>query len=154
MLPALIGIGIAAAIINSLLNDTQENSAIKRKRVFISFAIEDEKYRSYLVAQAKSSRSPFGFVDMSVKQPWDEATWKKKCRSKMKQCDGAIVLLSNNTWHASGVRWEIKCAIKENIPIVGMHIRGKAIGAIPTELEGQKVITWNWNNLEDVINNF
>jgi hypothetical protein len=28
-----------------------------------------------------------------------------------------IVLLSKNTWHSSGARWEIKCARKEGIPI-------------------------------------
>lgn len=48
------------------------------KRVFISFAIEDEKFRTFLVAQAKNENSPFEFTDMSVKEPWD-SEWKKNC---------------------------------------------------------------------------
>ena len=51
------------------------NSELKpetRKRVFISFAIEDVKYRDYLVEQARKSNSPFDFIDMSVKKKWNE----------------------------------------------------------------------------------
>ena len=45
------------------------------KRIFISFAIEDERLRDLLVGQARNEKSPFEFVDMSVKEPWDSA-WK------------------------------------------------------------------------------
>lgn len=39
------------------------------KRIFISFAIEDERLRDFLKGQAKNENSPFEFVDMSVKKP-------------------------------------------------------------------------------------
>lgn len=63
-----------------------------KNRIFISFAIEDAIYRTFLVSQGKNEHSPFEFVDMSVKEPWDE-TWKTKCRSRIKGCDGVIALL-------------------------------------------------------------
>ena len=94
-----------------------------RKRVFISFAIEDIKYRDYLVDQAKKNHSPFDLIDMSAKQAWKEDEWKRRCKTKIKRCDCMIVLLSNYTWHATGVRWEIKCAKQEGVRIIGMHIR-------------------------------
>jgi MTH538 TIR-like domain (DUF1863). len=144
---AAVGIGLLLKEVFS----TPADSKNKRKRLFISFAIEDEKYRSFLVAQAKNERSPFTFVDMSVKEPWDENIWKTKCRTKIKSCDGMIILLSNNTWHSSGVRWEIKCAKEEGIPIVGMHIRKNDKSAVPKELNGSRIITWSWNNLAKVI---
>ena len=53
------------------------------KRVFIAFAVEDEKYRNMLVGQAMLEKSPFEFVDMSVKEPWD-TQWKTKCRDGLK----------------------------------------------------------------------
>lgn len=59
------------------------------KRIFISFAIEDKKLRDILKGQAKNEKCPFGFVDMSVKQPWD-SQWKTNCRSRIKGCDGVI----------------------------------------------------------------
>jgi MTH538 TIR-like domain (DUF1863) len=120
----------------------------KRRKVFISFAIEDKKYRTFLVSQAKNERTPFEFTDMSVKQPWDEDEWKKQCRIKIKRCDSMIVLLSKNTWHSSGSRWEIKCAREEGIRIIGMHVKKDDKGAIPPELYGKRVIEWSWDSLE------
>ncbi|MCZ8354111.1 MAG: TIR domain-containing protein [Cyclobacteriaceae bacterium] len=148
MLPLAIGIGITALLLKELFSSS-DNS---KKRIFISFAIEDVKYRDHLVAQAKSEKTPFSFVDMSVKEPWTEKIWQQKCRTKIRSCDGVIVLLSKNTWHSSGARWEIKCAREEGIPVIGMHIKKNKKGAIPPELKGMKVITWTWDNLAKVIN--
>lgn len=124
----------------------------KSKKVFISFAIEDVRYRDLLVGQAKSANTPFQLTDMSVKQPWPEKEWKKRCREKIKGCDCVIVLLSKNTWHSSGLRWEIKCAREERVRIVGMHIKKNDKGAIPPELRGIRIIEWSWKNLEKFLN--
>jgi hypothetical protein len=78
--------------------------------------------------------------------------WKQRCRTKIKRCDGVLVLLSNNTYHASGARWEIKCSKEEKIPIVGMHIFKDKRGAIPKELKNEKIISWTWDNLADNFN--
>lgn len=152
MWPVIIGAGAVALLIKALLDESDDPEREVKKRIFISFAIEDQRYRDFLVSQAKNERTPFTFVDMSVKQPWNEKVWKQKCRSKIKSCDGMIVLLSKNTWHSSGTRWEIKCAKEERIPIIGMHIKKNDRGAIPPELKGKKVITWSWDNLAKVVN--
>jgi len=154
MVPVLIGIGIAYLLKEAFSNSNSQNNGDEKKKIFVSFAIEDRVYRDYLVGQARNDRSPFNFIDMSVKEPWDEAEWKRKCRSKIKGCDGMIVLLSKNTWHSSGTRWEIKCAKDEGIPIVGMHIKKENQGAIPPELYGKKIITWSWDKIEKSINKF
>jgi hypothetical protein len=146
MWPFIIGTGIVALLINELLGEEERPKKL-RKRIFISFAIEDKKYRDFLVAQAKNEKSPFSFVDMSVKQPWDEEIWKQKCRTRIKSCDGMIVLLSKNIWHSSGARWEMKCAQEESISTIGMHITKSDRGAIPPELEGKKIIPWSWRDL-------
>jgi hypothetical protein len=154
MWPVIIGIGIAALIAESFSDDNSNrkaNGKVDRKKIFISFAIEDETYRNHLINQARSEKSPFDFIDMSVKQPWNEEEWKKRCRTKIKRCDGMIVLLSKNTWHSSGARWEIKCAKEERIPVIGKHIKKNDLGAIPPELKGKKIIIWSWDNLEKTI---
>ena len=121
------------------------------KRVFISFAVpEDAKYRNALKAQARKENSPFDFIDMSVKEPWS-SDWKNKCRTKIKGCDGVIVLVSSATRHASGVKHEIKCAIEEGIPVRGMYISGTQTYPIPTELSGKRTVYWNWSNLKNFI---
>ena len=126
----------------------------RKKRVFISFAIEDVKYRNFLVDQAKKENSPFEFIDMSVKKAWKQSEWQRRCRTKIKRCDGVIVLLSKNTYHANGVRWEMKCANEEKVKMIGMHIKKNDKGAIPPELNRKRKITWTWENLEKAIKTF
>ena len=126
--------------------------AERPKRIFISFAMEDLIYRGHLVRQARYKQSPFEFMDMSVKIPWKQSEWKKKCRTKIKRSDGLIVLLSKNTRHAVGARWEMKCAREVKKPIIGMHIKKNDKGAIPLELNGKRVVIWSWANLERFVN--
>ncbi len=122
------------------------------RKVFISFAIEDKKFRDFLVGQSKRDNTPFSFIDMSVKEAWDEDKWKMECRKRIKKCDSMIVLLSKNTWHSSGSRWEIKCASEERLRMIGMHITKDNKGAIPPELSGKKIIEWSWKNIENFLN--
>ncbi|MFL5728796.1 MAG: TIR domain-containing protein [Cytophagaceae bacterium] len=118
------------------------------KKIFISFAIEDIQYRDYLVLQTGIKHAPFRFIDMSVRRRWKEHEWQRRCRLKIRSCDGVIALLSRNTYHAGGARWEIRCAREEKIPVIGMHIHKINRGCIPPELKGKKVLSWTWENLE------
>lgn len=154
MWPVLVGIGIVTLLAKAFTEEDESDDEDRERRIFISFAIEDERYRDFLVQQAENERSPFSFIDMSVKEPWDNAVWKEKCRKKIRKCDGVIVLLSKNTWRAHGARWEIKCAKEEGIPVVAMHIQKKNKAAKLPELGKSKVIEWSWDNLEDRINRF
>jgi hypothetical protein len=129
----------------------EEKKVDKRKRVFISFAIEDVQYRDYLVEQARRDKSPFDFIDMSVKREWKQAEWKQRCRTKIKRCDGVIALLSKYTHKAGGAKWEMQCAREEGVKIIGMHIKKNDKGAIPNELSGKRVIEWSWPNIEKFI---
>ena len=122
----------------------------KKYRMFISFAVPEDTYaRDFLVGQARNAKTPFEFVDMSVKEPWSEE-WKNRCRTKIKGCDGFIGLLSKNTLAASGARWEINCAKEEGIPILVVHIQ-KDDKSIPPEMVGQKVIEWSWQGISDFL---
>lgn len=149
-----LGVGLASLILKDSIDNDEDFEKEVKKRVFVSFSMKDKKYRGYLVDQAKDNRTPFTFVDMSVKKPWSEKVWRQKCRSKIKSCDGLIVLLSKNIWHSSGARWEMKCAKEEGVPVVGMHIFKNDRGAVPPELKGEKIIIWTWDNLYKVIKKF
>ena len=115
------------------------------KRVFVGFAVEDKKYRDLLRGQSKLGDCPIDYTDFSVKEPWD-SSWKTKCRQRIKGCDGVIALLSKNVKNADGARWEIKCAVEEGVPILGVHIF-KDDAYVPTELSGKKVISWTWDGI-------
>jgi hypothetical protein len=120
------------------------------KRVFVSFAIEDKKYRDFVVGQSRNSDSPFEFVDMSVKEPW-ETDWKENCRTKIKGCDGMISLVSGSTQNASGQIFEIRCAYEERVPVMLMYINDDR-PRLPELLSNRLVNKWSWDNLKSFIN--
>jgi hypothetical protein len=123
-----------------------------KKRVFISFAVPEDTYaRDFLVGQARNKESPFEFIDMSVKEPWSES-WKMQCRTKIRGCDGVVALLSKSTGNSSGARWEMRCAVEERIPIIGVHIKSDDKGAAPAELSGKRIINWTWDGIANFIN--
>ena len=117
------------------------------KRIFISFAIEDENLRDFLRGQSRNTNSPFEFVDMSVKQPWDSQC-KTKCRTRIRGCDGMISIITRNTKKADGQIWEMNCAIDEGIPLLAIYGNKDHIGAtIPNECGYLPVVDWNWEKI-------
>ena len=122
-----------------------------KNRIFISFAADDAYARDFLVGQAANAKTPFEFVDMSVKEPWADS-WKTRCRTKIKGCDGVIALISKKTLAADGARWEMQCANDEKIPMIGVHISKDDKGTVPPELSGKKVIEWSWDGIAMFIN--
>lgn len=121
------------------------------KRIFTSFAIEDVKIKNLFTGQAKKDDVPYDFVDMSVKEPWSNA-WKTKCRTKIKGCDGVIVLITKNLKQADGAIWEIKCAKEEKIPVLGVYMKDCTISNSPSELDGIKKIKWTWDGIATFVN--
>lgn len=120
----------------------------RHHRVFIAFAIEDKWAAINLAGQAKNDRSPFSFVDMSVKQPWDEA-WKTACRTRIRGCDGAIAIVSKNSAKADGQLWEIRTIRDEKIPLVGVYATtDDRPSSLPVELSGVRTIGWTWAGIK------
>lgn len=120
-------------------------------RIFTAFAIEDKWARDYLCGQARNERTPFEFVDMSVKEPWSDE-WKRRCRTRIKGCDGVVALVSRNTANAAGQLWEINCAREERVPILGIYTtqENRPI-SLPSVLSGVAVRDWTWSNIQNFI---
>jgi hypothetical protein len=117
-----------------------------KKVVFIAFAIEDERQRDFLKGQSLNTKSPFEYVDMSVKQPYDK-DWKDRVRTRIRRSDGVIVLVSKNSLTSTGQKWEIECAREE-----GKKIRGFwAYSDDRTDLAGVNTKVWTWDNIKDFI---
>jgi hypothetical protein len=89
------------------------------KVVFIAFAIEDERQRDLLKGQSLNTDSPFEYIDMSVKEPYDSG-WKDRIRTRIRRSDGIIALVSRNTLNSSGEKWEIGCAKEEDKKMIGL----------------------------------
>ena len=52
---------------------------------------------------------------------------------------------------ADGARWEIKCAVEENVPVLGVRIHG-GDDYKPPEIQGKRVILWTWDGIGNWIN--
>lgn len=116
------------------------------KVVFIAFAIEDERQRDFLKGQSLHPRQPFEFVDMSVKQAYDN-DWKEKVRTRIRRSDGVIVLVSKDSLTSSGQKWEIACAKEEKKKVRGIW----AYTTDRTNLDGVNTVVWNDKNITDFI---
>ncbi len=118
----------------------------KKFRVFTSFAIEDANLRTMLVGQGRNKNTPFEFVDMSVKEPWNSA-WKTNCRTKIKGCDGLIGIITNNTVKASGQIWELQCAYDEGIPVLLIYGNDDRPANLPDPVKDRRINLWTWDNI-------
>lgn len=119
-----------------------------KKTIFIAFAIEDERQRDFLKGQSLNTRSPFEYIDMSVKNAYS-SEWKTKVRTRIKRSDGVIVLVSKNSINSSGQKWEILCAREEGKRILGIY----AYNADRTNLVGVNTKVWTWDNIKNFIDN-
>ena len=117
-----------------------------KKIVFVAFAIEDERQRDFLKGQSLLTKSPFEYVDMSVKDAYDE-DWKDRVRTRIRRSDGVIALVSKNSLTSSGQKWEITCAKEEKKKVLGIW----AYSDDRTNLVGVNTVTWTWDNIKDFI---
>ena len=117
-----------------------------KKVIFVAFAIEDEQIRDLIKGQSLNTKSPFEYIDMSVKEAYDE-DWKKRVRTRIRRSDGVLAIVSENSLTSSGQKWEIKCAKEEGVPLRGIW----AYKNDRTILEGVRAMVWTWDNIANWI---
>jgi hypothetical protein len=117
-----------------------------KKTVFVAFAIEDEKQRDLLKGQSLNTKSPFEYIDMSVKEAYDSA-WKERVRTRILRSDGVIALVSRSSLNSTGQKWEIACAKEERKKVLGVW----AYSDDRTNLDGLRTVAWTWDNIKDFI---
>ncbi len=115
------------------------------KVIFIAFAMEDEGARNLFTGQRVHPNTPFEFTDMSVKQPYDTG-WKDRTRTRIRRSDGVIVLISASTPGATGQLWEIRCAVEEGKPLLGVWI-DETYRTKPAAMVNAPCTTWTWANV-------
>ncbi len=118
----------------------------EKKVVFVAFAIEDERIRNMIKGQSLNTESPFEYIDMSVKEAYDEE-WKKKVRARILRSDGVLVVVTENSLSSSGQKWEVQCAKEEKKKVRGIW----AYKDDRTDLPGVSTMVWTWENIANWI---
>ena len=113
------------------------------KTIFVAFAIEDVKIRDMIKGQSLNTETPFEYIDMSVKEAYDEE-WKKRVRTRILRSDGVLVIVTKNSLTSSGQKWEIGCAKEENKKIRGIW----AYKEDRTNIDGVNTMVWTWDNIK------
>lgn len=119
------------------------------KVVFIAFAKEDEASRNLFSGQKVNAKTPFEFIDMSVKEPYTE-DWKIKVQARIRRSDGVVALISSSTEKASGELWEIKCGLDAKKPVLGIWIQD-GFRTKPVVMGDAPCKVWTWQNIADFI---
>jgi hypothetical protein len=117
-----------------------------KKVIFVAFAIEDERQRDLLKGQSLHTRSPFEYIDMSVKEAY-ETDWKEKVRTRIRRSHGVIALVSKNSLTSTGQKWEIQCAKEEGVPVMGLWIYKDDC----TQIAGVNTQAWTWDGIASFI---
>jgi len=117
-----------------------------KKVVFIGFSMKDVRQRDLLKGQSLHTDTPFEFIDMSVKTPYD-SEWKKRVRTRIKRSNGVIALVSKNSLSSEGQKWEIQCAREEKKKVLGVW----AYTNDRTNLVGVNTVAWSWSAIEKFI---
>ena len=117
-----------------------------KKVVFVAFAMEDERQRDFLKGQSLHPRAPYEFIDMSVKEPYDN-NWKDRVRTRIRRSHGVIALISKSSLTSSGQKWEIQCAKEEKKPVRGIW----AYSDDRTNVVGVATFVWGDKSISDFI---
>ena len=117
-----------------------------KKMVFVAFAIEDERQRDFLKGQSLNTRSPFEYVDMSVKEAYSSG-WRERVRTRIRRSDGVVALVSKYSLASSGQKWEVACAREEGKRVLGIW----AYRDDRTEVLGVRTVAWSWDSIADFV---
>ena len=117
-----------------------------KKTIFIAFAMADENIRNMIKGQSLNTNSSFEYIDMSVKEAYEQE-WKKKVRTRILRSDGVLVIVSKNSLKSSGQKWEIHCAKEEKSKVRGIW----AYKDDRTDLAGVNTMVWTWDNIANWI---
>ncbi|EKE06806.1 MAG: hypothetical protein ACD_18C00273G0002 [uncultured bacterium] len=120
-----------------------------KKRVFISFHIEDRHAKELLVAQSKSDKFDLEFINYAVNEPFDEK-WKTNCKERIKQASITICLIGAETSKRDAVIWEIETSYALGKKVFAIRIHRDKQHTIPKPIIENKSKIINWN-IDDIV---
>jgi hypothetical protein len=115
-------------------------------RAFISFEMEDQWARGFLVEHAHNERNDIQFVDYSVQNPFD-SSWRTNCMDRIAKTKGTIVLVGPTTSKSEAVLWEIAETTRQGHHMLGIQINRDSTHTVPLGLPAAKVIRWNFQEI-------
>ncbi|HNY25501.1 MAG TPA: TIR domain-containing protein [Alphaproteobacteria bacterium] len=130
-------------------------------RVFVSFDYDNDKnMKNVFTAQAKNDKIAFDFADFSCKETLPQSKWEEMIKNKINTCNVLLVLVSTHSVQATGVKKEIKMAVDQNVPVIGIYLPdsngnywSSKNATLPEGLYSSNCETWTAENVQSLIDN-
>lgn len=121
-----------------------------KTKVFVSFDYDnDRRLKTFVLAQAKHSESPFEVENWSLNEPAPQKSWKLKAERRIARCDVVLVMVGPKTHRARGVLAEVAIAKRLGIPV--RQVIGYR-GASPKAVPGAgRLYRWRWSTLKRLL---
>lgn len=138
---------------NSSFYDLLRASSKTKKRVFISFHMDDLHAKELLVEQAKSDKFDLEFINYALDEPFSDS-WKTRCKERIKQTSVTICLIGEKTAFRDAVLWELDTSYDLENKVFGVRIyRDKShIVPEPIRRNGSKVLLWSISDIVAELN--
>lgn len=132
--------------------DSYEGESPK-KRVFISFHVEDKAQVQLLREQKKNPKINLEFADYSVKEAFT-SRWRAQCRERIAMTSVVICMIGRDTHSREAVLWELKTAYQMGKKVIGVRIYKDKRHKIPAPLRehNAKILDWDTAELDEEIN--
>jgi hypothetical protein len=123
-----------------------------KKRVFISFNMENLHAKKLLESQAKDDRFDLEFINYSVNEPFTEK-WKTQCKERIAKADIVICMVGQKTYSRPAVIWELETAYTMGKKVFAIRIHRDRFDPIPSPitLHGSTVIKWDIGTINNEI---
>jgi hypothetical protein len=126
-------------------------SHARRRRIFLSFHVEDKNQINGFRLMTYNSRVEIDFSDLSVRSPVNSENSsyvKNVIRRKISSCSVIVCLIGNGTAWRDWVDWELSTGILLHKGICGIRLKGSR-GRAPDIIKkyGFPVAQWNLPNM-------
>lgn len=131
------------------------HNAQPKKRVFISFHMQDLFAKKLIEEQAKSDKFQLEFVNYSLQQPFDNS-WKTQCTERIRQCSVTMCLIGKQTATREAVLWELRKSYELGKAVFGVTIYNNDPYLLipdPLIVNRAPIIAWNMQQIQYVLNN-
>lgn len=126
----------------------------ENKKIYVGSAESDIRYRDMLVYGRHRwelySKPTIDFLTLDRKE-MELVQYKPIVEKVIRGVDGVMIIVSAQTSKDPLALWEIDCSLSNSIPIVGVDIRRKSEGNIPTNL-ARKMTNYGWEWFAEFFN--
>ena len=121
---------------------------MEKKRVFLSFRVEDKPQVQALRLMSANDKFDIEFFDESVRTPInssDRDYIRAKIREKINRTSVTVCLISPLTHTSEWVDWELEESFKKRNTVIAMALKGVENAVLPSAIKARNLTFHAWS---------